>query len=169
MPFNSYANVVKADDLTSFSTLPLYTPGARHSQSGNEWCYIYNGASDSAIATGKYCVLQQSSSSFTSGYTCTVTNASLAGYMAGVAQNTIPTGTYGWIMTKGVSYGLPDSGAVSANVGVELSLGTDGGFVAAGATFSTAPRFALTLNSFVTNISTTNVNGPRIRLFNSIL
>ena len=29
MAFDTYATVVKADDLTSFSTLPLYSPGAK--------------------------------------------------------------------------------------------------------------------------------------------
>lgn len=164
MAFDGIVSVVKAEDISSASASPLYSLGAKTFQSGNEYVYVYNGASDSAIGTGKYCVLQQSSSSFTSGYTVTVTNASLAGVLAGVAQNTIATGYYGFVMSKGVSLVAPDSGAVSANVGVDLALGTDGGFVAAGATFSTAPRFGFTLNSFVTTVGTS-----KARIFNGCL
>lgn len=163
MGYNGLVDVVKADDLTSFSTLPLYSPGAKHLQNGNEYVYVYNAAANSTIGTGKYCVIDQNGgTSFTSGYSVTVTNASLAGYMFGVAQNTINTGTYGWVMTKGVSLISTDSGEVSANAGVELALGSNGGFVAAGATFSTAPRFAFTLNSFVTGATS------KARIFNSI-
>lgn len=141
--------VIKQESLTSYSTSPEFALGTKLVNEGNEFVYVYNGG-NSVIGTGKYCVLQQSSSSFTSGYTVTVTNASLAGWMVGVRQNTLPTANYGFVMTKGVSLISTDSGEVSANVGVDLALGTDGGFVAAGATFSTAPRFGFTLNSFVT-------------------
>lgn len=153
MGFDTYARSVKAEDLSSASASPLFGLGVKTHQNGNEYVYVYNGG-NSAIGTGKYAVLQASSSSLTSGYTVTVTNASLAGWMVGVAQNTISTGYYGFLMVKGVSLIAPDSGEVSANVSVDLALGTDGGFVAAGATFSTAPRFGVTLNSFVTTVGT---------------
>lgn len=163
MAFDSYARVVKDEDLSTPSSDQKFSLGTRHSKSGNDYCYVYN-AGNSAIGTGKYCVLQQSSSSFTSGYSVTVTNASLAGWLAGVAQNTISTSYYGFVMTEGVSLIAPDSGEVSANAGVDLALGTDGGFVAAGATFSTAPRFGFTLNSFVTTVGTS-----KARIFNACL
>jgi hypothetical protein len=163
MAFDTVGQVgIKAEDLSSASTSPILALGQKVLKSGNEYTFIYNGG-NSAIGTGKYCVLQQSSSSFTSGYTVTVTNASLAGWLAGVAQNTISTGYYGFVMTKGVSLISTDSGEVSANVGVDLALGTDGGFVAAGATFSTAPRFGFTLNSFVTGATS------KARIFGSCL
>ena len=159
MAYNGFVDVVKADDLTSFSTLPLYSPGAKHSQSGNDYVYVYAVA---AIGTGKYCVLEPSGTSLTSGYSVNVSNASLFGLMVGVAQNTINASTYGWVMTKGLSLISTDSGEVSAAPGVNLCLGTDGGFVAAGATFSTAPRFGVTINSFITGATSKG------RIFNSI-
>lgn len=162
MAFDSYARIVKDEDLSTPSSDQKFSLGARHAKNGNEYVYVYNGG-NSVVGTGKYCVLQQSSSSFTSGYTVTVTNASLAGWMAGVAQNTISTGYYGFIMSRGVSLISTDSGEVSANVGVDLALGTDGGFVAAGATFSTAPRFGFTLNSFITGATSKG------RIFNGCL
>lgn len=163
MSFDGLIGIVKDEDLSEGSAAQKFSLGAKHFKNGNEYVYVYNGASDSAIGSGKYAVLQQSSSSFTSGYTVTVTNASLVGVMAGVAQNTISTGYYGFLMTKGVSVVSPDSGETSANVGVDLALGTDGGFVAAGATFSTAPRFGFTINSFIT------AGTGKARIYNSIL
>jgi hypothetical protein len=149
MGYDGVVRVVKDEDLSTASSDQRYQLGAVHYKSGNAYRYVYNGG-NSIVGTGKYCVLQQSSSSFTSNYTVTVTNASLAGWMVGVAQNTISTGYYGFVMKQGVSLISTDSGEVSQAAGVDLALGTDGGFVAAGATFSTAPRFAFTLNSFVT-------------------
>lgn len=163
MGFNTLVEVVKADDVTSFSTLAMYSPGAVHMQSGNEYVYVYNGNASGAIGTGQYCVLEPLGTSLSSGYTVTVSNASLNGWLVGVAQNTIPTSTYGWVMTKGVSLVAPDSGAVSAAPGVDLALGTNGGFVAAAVTFSTAPRFGVTINSFITTPGTS-----KARIFGSI-
>lgn len=162
MAYDGIVAVVKDEDLSTPHSDQRYQLGARHYKNGNEYVYVYNG--QSAIGTGKYCVVEGIGSSMTSGYTVTVTNASLANWLAGVAQTTIAASYYGFVMTKGVSLIAPDSGAVSANVGVDLALGTDGGFIAAGATFSTAPRFGVTLNSFVTTVGTS-----KARIFGSIL
>lgn len=163
MAFDGYVAVVKDEDLSTPGSTMLYQLGARHWKNGNQFCYVYNDGGAN-ILSGQYCVIKGIAQSYTSGYSVTVTNASLAGLLAGVAQTTIATGYYGFIMTKGVSVAVPDSGAVSANVGVDLSLGTDGGFVAAGATFSTAPRVAHTMNSFVTT-----VGSGKVFLFGSML
>jgi hypothetical protein len=155
MAYDNIAESVKSDDLVSFSTLALYTPGVKTLQNGNEYVYVFNAAANSTIGTGKYCILDSGGGqSFTSGYSVTVTNASLAGWLFGVAQNTISTGTFGWVMVKGVSLVALDSGAASFNAGADLALGTDGGFVAAGATFATAPRFGFAINSGVTTVGT---------------
>lgn len=161
MAFDGIVQVVKAEDITSASASPLYSLGAKTYQSGNEYVYVYAAKE---ITTGKYTVLEPSGTSLSSGYTVTVSNASLNGWLAGVAQNTISSSYYGFIMTKGVSLIAPDSGEVSAAPGVDLALGTNGGFVAAGATFSTAPRFGVTINSFVTTVGTS-----KARIFGSIL
>ena len=161
MAFDGIVQVVKAEDITSASASPLYSLGAKTYQSGNEYVYVYAAKE---IGTGKYTVLEPSGTSLSSGYTVTVSNASLNGWLAGVAQNTISSSYYGFIMTKGVSLIAPDSGEVSAAPGVDLALGTNGGFVAAGATFSTAPRFGVTINSFVTTVGTS-----KARIFGSIL
>jgi hypothetical protein len=161
MGYDGFVQVVKTDDLTSDDASPKYSLGAKHVQSGNEYVYVHVAK---AATTGKYVVLEPAGTSLTSGYTVTVSNASLNGWMAGVVQNSISSGYYGWIMTKGLSLIAVDSGEVSAAPGVDLALGTNGGFVAAGATFSTAPRFGVTVNSFVTTVGTS-----KARIFGSIL
>ena len=163
MGYDGFVRVVKDEDLSTPHSDQRYQLGARHAKNGNFYCYVYNDGGAN-IATGKYCVIKGIGSSMTSGYSVTVTNASLAGWMAGVAQTTISTGYYGFVMYRGVSLIAVDGGEVSANVGVDLALGTDGGFVAAGATFSTAPRFGQTMNSFVTTVGTS-----KAFIFNSIL
>jgi hypothetical protein len=164
MGFDGLVRVVKDDDLTGDGlghADAKYSLGARHLKNGNEYVYVYAAKT---IGTGKYTVLEPSGTSLTSGYTVTVSNASLNGWLAGVAQNTIATGYYGFIMTRGLSLVAVDSGEVSAAPGVDLALGTNGGFVAAGATFSTAPRFGVTINSFVTTVGTS-----KARIFGAIL
>lgn len=145
MSFDGIVRVVKDEDLATPHTDLRYSLGTKHYKNGNEYAYVYNDGG-AAVGTGKYVVIKGG----TSGCSVTVTNASLAGWLAGVAQNTFATACYGFVMTKGVSLISTDSGEVSAASGVDLALGTDGGFVAAGATFSTAPRFGYTVGSFVT-------------------
>lgn len=164
MAYLSYIDVIKDEALSCTTTVPEFTPGVRTHQGGNEYVYVYNAAANSKILTGQYCVLDGGGVSYSSGYSVTVTNASLNGYLAGVAQQTFATGTYGWVMTKGASLVALDSGEVSMNVDAQLALGTNGGFVAAGATFSTAPRFGVALNSLVTTVGT-----GKARIFGSIL
>lgn len=164
MSFDGLVRVVKDEDLAGDGlghSTPRFSLGAKTLKNGNEYVYVYAAKT---VGTGQYAVLEPSGTSLSSGYTVTVSNASLNGWLAGVAQATIATGYYGFVMTKGVSLIAPDSGEVSAAPGVDLALGTNGGFVAAGATFSTAPRFGVTINSFVTTVGTS-----KARIFNSIL
>jgi len=164
MAYDGLVSIVKDEDLSGDGTghsSPKFALGAKHLKNGNEYIYVY---ASKTVGTGQYSVLEPSGTSLTSGYSVTVSNASLNGWLAGVAQNTIATGYYGFIMTKGLSLVAPDSGEVSAAPGVDLALGTNGGFVAAGATFSTAPRFGVTINSFITTVGTS-----KARIFGSIL
>ncbi len=158
MAYDGIVRIVKDEDLSTPHSDQRYQLGVKHYKSGNEYAYVYNDGGAN-IGTGKYCVIKGG----TSGCSVTVTNASLAGWMAGVAQNTISTSYYGFVMTKGVSLISTDSGEVSAASGVDLALGTDGGFVAAGATFSTAPRFGYTVGSFVTGATS------KARIFGGVL
>lgn len=163
MSFDGIARSVKTDDVDYPHDSIRYQLGTRHFKNGNEYVYVYNGGG-SSIPTGNYCVLQDIGSSLTSGYTVTVTNASLAGRMAGVAQNTFTTEQYGFVMVRGTSLVTPDSGEISCNVGVDLCLGTNGGFRPTVDSMSIGAVFAHTMNSFVTTVGTS-----KARLFGSIL
>lgn len=166
MAFDSFAQVIKQESLSCTTTVPEFTLGARHHESGNEYVYVYNGAANSKITTGQPAVLQASSSSLTSGYTVTVTNAaSQVGFLAIVAQNTFATGTYGFGLVKGVSLVALDASEVSMNVGDYLALGVDGGFVArSAASLSTSYNLGVMLNSGVTTVGT-----GKARIFGSVL
>ena len=161
MGYDGIVRVVKTEHVSDPSTTQLYQLGAKTFKDGNEYCYVHFAKE---ATTGKYVVVEPNGTSLSSGYTVTVSNASLNGWLAGVAQNTMTSGGYGFVMTKGVGLIAVDSGEVSAAPGVDLALGTNGGFVAAGATFSTAPRFAVTINSFVTTVGTS-----KARIFGAIL
>ena len=162
MPFDGLVRAVKDDDISYPHADQRYQPGAKHFRGGNEYVYVYNGGG--TIATGKYCVLPDLASSLTSGYTVAVTNASLTNRMAGVAQNTITAAQYGFIMTKGVGLVAVDSGEISCPAGIDLCLGTDGGFRPTVASMSVGDVYGLTLNSFVTTVGTS-----KARIFGSIL
>lgn len=164
MGFNSFAEHVKQEALSLTTTVPEFTLGARTHQSGAEYVYVYNAAANSKITTGQYCSVNVPGNSLSSGYSVTITNISMDANFAGVAQNTFNTGTYGWVMVKGVSLIALDSGAISMNVGDQLAIGHDGGFVVAPATFSTSPRFGVAINSLVTTVGT-----GKARIFGSIL
>ncbi len=161
MGFDGIVRVVKAEHLSESSADQKYALGAKTFKDGNEYVYVHFAKE---AATGKYTVVEPAGTSLSSGYTVTVSNASLNGWLAGVVQNTMSSGHYGFVMSKGVSLIAVDSGEVSAAPGVDLALGTNGGFVAAGATFATAPRFGVTINSFITT-----VGSAKARIFGSIL
>lgn len=163
MGFDGIAQSVKDDDLLYPHDSMKYQLGTRHFDSGNEYVYVYN-AGGSDIGTGKYCVLQGIADSITSGYSVTVTNASLTNKLAGVAQNTIAASYYGFVLVRGTSLVAPDSGEISCAVGRALLLGTDGGFRPAVDSMSTGPEFGFTINSFVTTVGTS-----KARIFNSVL
>lgn len=100
-----------------------------------------------------------SPASMLSGYTVTASNAasqSGAERCVGVAINaTIPSGGYGWLMTRGVGYIALDASEVSMNSGDLLAPGVDGGFVVAPATMSTLGfRLGVAINSIVTTVGT---------------
>ena len=161
--FDGVAKHVKVNDLDEPHSSKRYHLGTRHFKNGNEYVYVYNGGG-SDVTTGQYCVLQGVSSSFTSGYTVTVTNASLTGWLAGVFQTTCSAGNYGFVMVKGVSLVAVDSDAISAPVDANRVLGTDGVFRPAVTSMSVGTVHGYTLNTFITTVGTS-----KARIFGSIL
>lgn len=132
--------------------------GTRATVDGNDYIYVYNSG-NAQISQGQGGFLPSASlSAFSGSFVVSVSNAaSQAGSrtIVGVAHNaTIATNYYGWLCTRGVVYAVPDASAVSANSGVELVPGVDGGFVAYAGTSATGTPVGYTLNSFVTTVGT---------------
>lgn len=95
--------------------------------------------------------------SMNSGASVTVSNAaSQTGNFVGVCYHaSIPAGSYGWLVTKGLTYVAADGSETSAASGIHLNLGVDGGFVATTATLSTGLPVGITVSTMQTQGTTT--------------
>lgn len=146
------------ESVSAVTATPSVELGTRRIDAGNAYIYVYNDG-NSQISQG---LMGRNPATLSSGYSVTVTNAaSGAGgmFVVGVAHNaTLTTGTYGWLMTRGVTYAVPDASAISLNSGALLTDGVDGGFVSCIASAQTgviqAIRLGVALNSFVTAVGT---------------
>jgi len=157
MAINSISPIMNesVSNVTSTNSVEV---GTRVTVGGIDYIYVYNsGAATISQGYGGY-VSVASMSAFAASFVVTVSNAaSQSGgeRLVGIAHNAdIAASKYGWLATRGCVYAIPDATATSANSGVELACGVDGGFVAATATLSTGLRIGVTLNSFVTTVGT---------------
>lgn len=149
---------IRFESVSAVTAVPSVELGARCTVAGNEYIYVYNDG-NSQISQG---LMGRNPATLSSGYSVTVTNAAsaLGGmFVVGVAHNaTLTTGTYGWLMTRGVCYAVPDASAISLNSGALVCDGVDGGFVSCIVSAQTGVvqgiRLGITLNSFVTAVGT---------------
>lgn len=158
MGFNSITPILTALHGVSITTLDsaLALPlGTRRVVDGNEYLYVHVGGA-AQISQGQMGFL--SPASMLSGYTVTVSNAaSQTGYarVVGLAAHaTLATGSYGWLLTRGVGDIALDGGEISMNSGDLIAAGVDGGFVVATATISTGVPLGVALNSIITTVGT---------------
>lgn len=96
--------------------------GTRVTTGGRTYCYVYNGG-NSQISVGRGATL-----SATSGYTVTVSSITMVDAFVGVCYHaTIPTGQYGWLVTRGNTKvaAVANTAIAAADV---LGVGVDGGF-----------------------------------------
>lgn len=115
-------------------------PGMRWADNaGNQFVYVYN-AGNSIISQGQCAVINAASGS--SGYSVTVTSTAQQELAIGIARNaTIPTASYGWLLTYGFSGVSADANASFVSGGA-LSIGANGnivGLTATAGSFTTAP------------------------------
>jgi hypothetical protein len=157
MSFNSISPILEesVSNVTSTNSVKL---GTRVTVAGNDYIYVYNsGAATISQGYGAY-LPSASMSAWAASYVVSVSNAaSQSGgeKLVGIAHNAdIAASKYGWVCTRGVVYAIPDATTTSANSGVELVCGVDGGFVAYAGTSATGIRIGVTLNSFVTTVGT---------------
>lgn len=92
--------------------------GSRAWDSNLEYVLVYNGG-NSQISPGFGCVLQSASTS----YTITVSSVTSADFVIGVCRNaTLTTGTYGWVVRKGITsvQMIATSGSVASRGLIEI-------------------------------------------------
>lgn len=100
--------------------------GTVRQEGANTYRYVYNDG-NSAIATGKGCVLQSGAS----GYSVTVSSVTSADLLVGVAVNTMSSAYYGWVVTRGITSVLMGATSGSVAAGGLIELGANGLFVPA--------------------------------------
>lgn len=162
MAFQGISPVLE-ESVSAVTATNSVSPGTRVTVDGNDYIYVYNSGA-ATISQGKAGFVPAASMiAFANSFAVTVSNAaSQAGCRAivGVAHNAaIPTLNFGWLCTRGVVYAIPDATETSANSGVELVPGVDGGFVAVGTAYTTCTGVPVgyTLNSFITTVGTSKI------------
>ena len=128
--------------------------GTRCTEGGSTYAFCYNaGAAAIKVGWGGYL------NSSNSGLSVSVSNAaSQVGPLVGVCHHeSIPAGSYGWLVVKGVSYVAADATETSQGVSggsAYIVPGVDGGFVVAPATISTGARLGLLISTMQTQGTT---------------
>ncbi len=110
------------ESVSIVTATPSVQLGAERMEAGEKYLYVYNTGSSTAGA-GRGVIL-----SAVTGYSVTVSSITNTGGFIGVVKHSdIPTGSYGWILTRGFTkiIAVADSGIVS---GAVLGVGIDGGF-----------------------------------------
>lgn len=124
--------------------------GQRRWEAGREYVYVYNdGGSD--INPGYGAVLQSGAT----GYSVTVSAVTSNDICVGVCRNaTLTTGTYGWLVTKGITpIEMGGTSGTVASRGI-VELGANGVFVpASNITAALGPRPGMALEAIVSSAS----------------
>lgn len=146
------ASPLALESVSAVTSDPSVEVGTLRQEGQSLYAYVYN-AGAAAIKVGWGCYINSSNS----GYSVSVSNAaSQTGRLFGVCHNaSIPAGSYGWVVVRGVSTVAADGTETSAAAGVEIANGVDGGFVASPATFSTGHRVGFLISTMQTQGTTT--------------
>ena len=106
-PTNNGYQQVFAESVSAVTATNTVSPGSVRHENGADWIYVYNGSSDEQIDVGRGVKLASGSSAYTVDVALGAPSTVSAAALAGVCQNaTIPTGQYGWIMTRGFASAL---------------------------------------------------------------
>jgi hypothetical protein len=117
-----YNDPVYMESVSAVTASPSVQIGAERMEAGDKYLYVYNTGSSTA-GVGRGVII-----SACTGYSVTVSSITNTGGFIGVVKHAaIPTGSYGWILTRGFTpiIAVADSGIVS---GAVLGVGLDGGF-----------------------------------------
>jgi hypothetical protein len=122
--------------------------GYRKFEGGKEYVRVYNDC-NSTIPPGYGVVLQ----SGVSGYSITLSSVTSADLMVGVSANTsMPTGNYGWVVTKGIT--PIQMGVSGVAAGTLAELGANGLFTTvSNTTGNIAPATVKALAAIASSVS----------------
>lgn len=120
--------------------------GSERVEGANRYLYVYNDGGAN-IPTALGCVLQSGAT----GYSVTVSSVTSADVLVGVAVNTLTTGTYGWVVTRGITSVkmIATSGSVAA--GGLIELGANGLFAPVSNTTGNGPVVGKALAAIVSS------------------
>jgi hypothetical protein len=134
--------------VTDVSTTKAVDIGTERIENGVAYTYVYNDC-NSSILTGNGVVLQSGAS----GMSVTVSSVTSADFLMGVAVNTITTGAYGWVVTRGITNVEMKTTSGSVAAGGLLELGANGEFVPVSNTTGNGPVVGKALGAIVSGAS----------------
>lgn len=120
MSFNSVGPIC-FEPVSAVTATPSVALGTKRTEAGFDYLYVYNDGGAN-IASGHGAVLQ----SGVSGMSVTVSSVTGTGALIGVAVNTLTTGTYGWLLTRGITNIEVNTTSGSVAAGDSLVLGANG-------------------------------------------
>jgi hypothetical protein len=122
--------------------------GTRKWEGGREYVFVYNDC-NSQIIPGLGTVIQSGAS----GYSVSVSAVTSADIVVGICRNaTLTTGTYGWVVTKGVTSVKMNASSGTVAAGDLLEVGADGDFQkVSNTTGNLAPAIGKALEAIVSS------------------
>lgn len=122
MPSTFYNPPVNVESVSSVTATPSVQLGSVRMEAGDSYIYVYNTGSSTA-GVGRGVII-----SACTGYSVTVSSVTNIGGFFGVVKHTaIPTGSYGWVLTRGFTPVVAGATAIVSGGGLEV--GVDGAFV----------------------------------------
>lgn len=134
------------EPVTAVTATPSVELNTTRVEGANHYVYVYNDC-NSSIPTAVGAVLQ----SGVSNMSVTLSSVTSADFLIGVAVNTMTTGQYGWLMTRGIT--SVKMGATSGSVAARgnLELAANGLFVPASNTTGNGPVVGQALAAIVSS------------------
>ena len=134
------------EPVTAVTATPSVEVGVQRVEGPNHYVYVYNDC-NSTIPTAVGAVLQSGAT----GYSVTLSSVTSFDVLVGVAVNTISTGYYGWLVTKGItSVKMGATSGSVASLGL-LELGANGLFVPQSNTTGNGPVVGKALAAIVSS------------------
>lgn len=153
MAFDSVGPVIFKGGVSNVTaTLSANDPevGARRWDGGREYVFVYNDGGEQ-IDPGFGAVLQSGAT----GYSVTVSSVTSADIVVGVCRNaTLTTGTYGWLVSRGITNVEMNATSGTVAAGGLIEIGANGDFSpVSNTTANLAPAIGKALEAIVSSAS----------------